>query len=1041
MFPSLHAARLVTAGLAVVSLAAETRAQTLAFPNAEGFGRFATGGRGGDVYIVTNLNNSGDGSLRNGITNRTAGVPRTIVFAVSGTIYLNSTLSINDGDLTIAGQTAPGDGICLANHPIDPSDTSDVIIRFLRSRLGDTADAENDAFNCRYSTDVIIDHCSFSWSIDETATAYDNTNFTMQWCFVTESLRDSVHDKGVHGYGGIWGGLGASFHHNLLAHHDSRNPRLNGARYHGTDGELVDLRNNVIYNWRGNSCYGGEPTDAGVPSRQNLVNNYYKTGPATGSGSIRYRVLNPSSNNSFYGLFHVAGNHTTASSSVSADNWNGGVQGPSSSQQTAMREITPFTVAPVVTQSAVDAYPLVLSHAGCLLPARDTVDSRIAGEVANGTITYHGSKNNLPGIIDSQSDVGGWPVLNSTAPPPDGDSDGMPDAWETARGLNPSDPADRNLTNADGYTNLEIYLNELAAPAFPIPVINDPPEPVTVEAGETFTLEVEAGGNGPLNYQWMRNGEPVPGATAAIYQVPSATPADAGTYHVVVGNDYGTVESGTAEVMMDEIPPSFGAGPSPVSVTVGGSASFSASASGTPPISYQWFRGDRALDGATGESLELSSATLGDAGPYHLVATNAFGSASSPAAVLSISSVAETTRFSTGFASDTLHSGTPAITPTSTNWHVMSSKNATATSVGAATGLDLTMTYTSSGIVDSAARFTETPVGIPSVGDRLTLRVSLETTNVRTLGIGLYQSGGTAPHTGLDDGGLTNGSSALATGGTQTWDGYRFHLDTNGPTLAVEGRPAQPGTTNISQSVIAPGTSSSAPTVVPVASSAANGFLWTDGQDYTLTLTFTRTGAGDFNVDATIHGGTDTEAPALAGIQTTAAAPSGGFDAIAIGYRNRDSATLSHVVIQHVEVTSTEPVVSVSDPYQAFLVSHGLDPLTAGASDEDDEHDGVTTPFEFILGGSPFLPDTGLLPTLSPDGGDWVFRFHEHVDASSAFDVGVEKTTDFDSWIPLLDGVDGVSFDREVFDSTHDAVEVRLPGGGSAFLRLFATPR
>lgn len=253
-----------------------------AFPGAEGHGRYTSGGRGGAVYIVTSLeDNVQEGTLRYGIENLSG--KRTIVFQVSGTIHLKKELKIKNGDLTLAGQTAPGAGICLAGYPVS-MEADNVIVRFLRFRMGNKEDVSADgadAFGGRYHKNIIIDHCSMSWCTDECVSFYQNENFTLQWCIISESLRLGGHTKGPHGYGGIWGGMKASFHHNLLAHHDSRNPRLGPGVNSTKDNEIVDMRNNIIYNWCGNSCYGGEAMHV------NIVNNFYKPGPATPRGTAK----------------------------------------------------------------------------------------------------------------------------------------------------------------------------------------------------------------------------------------------------------------------------------------------------------------------------------------------------------------------------------------------------------------------------------------------------------------------------------------------------------------------------------------------------------------------------------------------------------------------------------------------------------------------------------------------------------------------------------------------------------------------------------
>lgn len=421
-----------------------------AFPGAEGFGKYTIGGRGGKVIAVTNLHDSGPGSFRAACL---AEGPRIIVFRASGTIFLKSQLEIESPYITIAGQSAPGDGICIAGHMVKV-ETDQVIIRYLRFRPGDISGIIYDGFSAEGSH-LIIDHCSVSWGIDETFSINKADNFTVQWCMVTESLYDSIHKKGKHGYGGLWGGPGGSWHHNILAHHSSRNPRASGNEQSG----LMDFRNNVVYNWGFNSAYGGELWP------RNWVNNYYKAGPAT-ERKVRHRIFIQADAR---GRMFADGNFVVGFPEISSDNWTGGIEfsPDGDASESSLRVNEPFTVAPVQTQSAAEAYELVLAHAGASKP-RDVIDSRIANEIRTGTAQYGASwKGGGKGIIDSQSDVGGWPELVSAPAPADSDGDGMPDAWEEANGLNPQDGSDGALdADGDGYTNVEEYLNNLAPPVY-----------------------------------------------------------------------------------------------------------------------------------------------------------------------------------------------------------------------------------------------------------------------------------------------------------------------------------------------------------------------------------------------------------------------------------------------------------------------------------------------------------------------------------------------------------------------------------------------
>ena len=489
-----------------------------AFPGAEGHGRYVTGGRGGVVKHVTNLNDSGPGSLRTAVS---GSAKKIVVFDVSGVIALKSDLKIG-ANTTIAGQTAPYPGITLRYRTVRP-DADNVIVRFIRVRRGQKKDVNDgaDAIWTRENDGMIFDHCSFSWSIDEVASFYDNNNFTTQWCTAAESLNNAGHGKGAHGYGGIWGGKLASFHHNMIAHVTNRVPRFNGARYewdgyksnamydeykwaNPVQAENVDFRNCVMYNWgNSNGCYGG-PGGGQI----NIVNNYYKGGPATPDSKAQ-RVTeisvassgNSSGHPDIYGMtsrYYINGNTTETNSGTITENrdWNGvnydsgvfTIDGEKWSLDTLnlygdevehkantdgemcvrIKMDQPAPEGQVTTHSAATAFDKVMSYCGASL-YRDDVDSRYMEEARTGTATYKGSVTNEDGLIDIVADVNGYTEDNfpsETRPEGfDTDQDGMPDEWETANGLDPNNPDDANLYTLDTekgwYTNVEVYINSL----------------------------------------------------------------------------------------------------------------------------------------------------------------------------------------------------------------------------------------------------------------------------------------------------------------------------------------------------------------------------------------------------------------------------------------------------------------------------------------------------------------------------------------------------------------------------------------------------
>jgi len=439
-----------------------------AFEGAEGFGKNATGGRGGAVIEVTNLNDAGAGSLRAAVSGNSA---KIVVFRVSGTIRLLSKLSIG-ANTTIAGQTAPGDGICLADHPVVISGDN-VIVRFMRFRMGDRnqnkgmvdGSGGDDAFGNLGNNNLIIDHCSISWSSDEAMTIYRGDNVTIQWCFISEPLNYSYHfeagdtDYEQHGYGGIWGSKHGSFHHNLFAHCKSRTPRFAGVSTYNpaiTGIEMADFRNNVIYNWGINNVYGGEG------GYYNMVNNYFKSGPST--TSRKYQIVAIDSSAQYpYAKYFLSGNYVVGSPTNTANNWLGVTMKSGKLADTVKSKMTTaFTSENLTLHSAEEAYSLVLQKGGCVKPNRDTLDARIVNDVKNGTGRIIDVQGGFLHGTNFDLTVNAWPTLNSGTAPVDSDHDGMPDDWEKANKLNPNDASDNKKNSlSTGYTNIEVYLNSL----------------------------------------------------------------------------------------------------------------------------------------------------------------------------------------------------------------------------------------------------------------------------------------------------------------------------------------------------------------------------------------------------------------------------------------------------------------------------------------------------------------------------------------------------------------------------------------------------
>lgn len=504
----------------------------LAFPTARGFGKYVSGGRGGKVVEVTNLNDSGEGSLRWALTE--AGKENaTIVFRVSGIITIGpnpskpteNSIRAKLTNVTIAGQTAPGQGILLRGGKLNLGGSNNVIIRNIRSRLGnkdlernegETDDAyrkrcfiEGGAIGIENASNIIVDHCCFGWSGEENMTMYDNHFTTVQWCIIHEGLYNAGHPKGVRGYGCQWGGSPATFHHNLLANNDSRSGRINGASNESGDRNVfLEYMNNVNFNWgRQNSCYGGENEAGSLSSHEcNFVGNYYKPGPARPAKNTTYfvemsaarsgKTLNGPS------VWYIADNVMEGRDAATNDNWSAihnetGFDVSTMKSETIIYPSSEYTRLPNATiddynryrtpiESAQTAYQHVLAKVGTI--QRDAVEQRIIDDVSSGTPKYKGASANKQGIIDTPADAEGYSSYAEATPYTDNDHDGMADEWELANGFNPMNPDDRNVVaSAEGYTALEVYLNSLMGEL--IPIVNTAIKTASVPMGQPVSRQ------------------------------------------------------------------------------------------------------------------------------------------------------------------------------------------------------------------------------------------------------------------------------------------------------------------------------------------------------------------------------------------------------------------------------------------------------------------------------------------------------------------------------------------------------------------------
>lgn len=506
-----------------------------AFPGAEGGGKYTSGGRGQEVYTVTTLEDYGEGedpipgSFRDAVSQDN----RTIVFNVSGNIILKQSFSLaKRKNITIAGQTAPGDGITLYGFETNLSDSENIIIRYIRFRPGAANVHKGDSMDAlwgRSMKNVMVDHVSTSWSTDETMSLYRGENMTVQWSIIAESLTMSGHTKGRHGYGAIWGGVNTTYHHNLIANHTSRNPRMGGGTPESDDNEHIanfDMRNNVLYNWGFNTIYGGGR------AQSNYINNYVIAGPGTRTG-VKDRLMDAGEKNK-PGWFYVDGNVMENNASITADNKSGIYVSEAAAPTTTIVD-EPFEMdgtkeENLKTTSAEQAYKDVLAKAGATYPKRDALDSRIMNEVKTGGGRY----------ANVDAEVGGLPVRNTETRPDDfdKDKDGMADEWELKNGLSPTNPNDGKALAKDGsgYTNLENYLNSLVdmeyAPENPQITIKGPTQNQMFTTGDTVTVTTDVKDADGIEKVQFFNGSDIIGEVTKAPYTFDITGLKDGTYFI-----------------------------------------------------------------------------------------------------------------------------------------------------------------------------------------------------------------------------------------------------------------------------------------------------------------------------------------------------------------------------------------------------------------------------------------------------------------------------------------------------------------------------